>query len=508
MSLTKASREKMTTQKERSKKNSPLSCSAPLLNLALAPMVRISALGFRELCSSYGADIVFSEEVVASKLATCQREVVHYPEVPHRVVEFVCFEPWKNKWKRVVVFSTLVRNGVMNPSSHLASSTLDNTSTETRCNVSRSAVVLQLGVADPEIAKRAVQVLQRGDVQGIDLNMGCPKRFSVSNGFGAALMKKTVLAGTILRSIYDVLECSYNRENTEKDSFSLRTSTEKDAVKKSEVEHFPIWISFKTRLCATPIETYQMLREILLSAAHSPESGVYVVQRITLHARFVDQRSETPPHYNLAQEAVAHCKQDVLFSGIRFCLNGSLSSKSHAQGICNKYGFVDGMLGRSALLNPRVFSPLFSSSVVDMSSNKCSSNASVHEDGAPRLSSYAEQIDILLEMWEYAVRYQTSFANFKFHMTRLIPEIPALKYLMPRIQSETRQYLDFLPIFFFENKGIAKSDNGSLRYSKLRELEKACHVETIVLDEPPRSTSENCSFEESLPGKRMRSQMP
>lgn len=51
----------------------------------------------------------------------------------------------------------------------------------------RGRLVLQVGTADPD---RAVKVALKvvGDVDGIDVNMGCPKSFSMKGGMGAALL--------------------------------------------------------------------------------------------------------------------------------------------------------------------------------------------------------------------------------------------------------------------------------------------------------------------------------
>lgn len=490
---------------------SPSLSSPAATRFELAPMVRISSLGFRELCASYGADIVFSEEIVAAKLATCVREVVHYPQVSSPVIEFVHFEQWKNKWKRVVVFSTLSQGLSVKTSSpellvHPSEMVGGMAWTKSNYSSSRPLVILQLGVADPTTARRAVQVLKEGDVDGIDLNMGCPKAFSVRNGFGAALMKKTALAGAILRAMYNVVV-----------GFGITTSSsrniiippcpsgEKDGKERGGGEHDLVRISFKTRLCATAVETYQMLREVLLSAEHSPENGVVVVTHITLHARFVDQRSETPPHYELAKEVVMRCRQDALFRGIRFCLNGMLSSRRQAQEMCHLYAFDDAMLGRSALQNPTVFSPLFPVSVLSPNLNEYSSHSCNENAHKKRTASYPELVDILLEMWEYAVRYQSSFANFKYHMQRLIPEIPALKHLMPRVQCGTREYLDFLPIFFLGEKEGENSISNT-RYTYLCALGKACRVEEVLVDECPSDIQGSQRKEVILGDKRIRQQ--
>jgi tRNA-dihydrouridine synthase 2 len=41
--------------------------------LCLAPMVRMNTLPFREMALTYGADYVFSEEIVDRKFLTCVR---------------------------------------------------------------------------------------------------------------------------------------------------------------------------------------------------------------------------------------------------------------------------------------------------------------------------------------------------------------------------------------------------------------------------------------------------
>lgn len=41
--------------------------------LILAPMVRINTLPFRQLIKKYGADYIFTEEIIARKLITCTR---------------------------------------------------------------------------------------------------------------------------------------------------------------------------------------------------------------------------------------------------------------------------------------------------------------------------------------------------------------------------------------------------------------------------------------------------
>lgn len=63
---------------------------------------------------------------------------------------------------------------------------------------------MQLGVSDPCLASAVVQRCGT-DVDGFDLNMGCPKKFSVGNGFGAVLMDQPERAGAILFAMRNAL---------------------------------------------------------------------------------------------------------------------------------------------------------------------------------------------------------------------------------------------------------------------------------------------------------------
>lgn len=72
------------------------------------------------------------------------------------------------------------------------------------CVAERNNVVLQMGTC---CAERALQVgrMVEADVAGIDINMGCPKEFSIKGGMGAALMSKPENAKHILKTLVEGL---------------------------------------------------------------------------------------------------------------------------------------------------------------------------------------------------------------------------------------------------------------------------------------------------------------
>ncbi|XP_023003697.1 tRNA-dihydrouridine(20) synthase [NAD(P)+]-like isoform X2 [Cucurbita maxima] len=121
--------------------------------LVLAPMVRVGTLPFRLLAAQYGADITYGEEIIDHKMIKCER----------RINEHVGAVDFVEKGTDNVVFRT--------------------------CSLEKNQVVFQMGTSNAVRALSAAQLVCQ-DVAAIDINMGCPKSFSISGGMGAALLKK------------------------------------------------------------------------------------------------------------------------------------------------------------------------------------------------------------------------------------------------------------------------------------------------------------------------------
>jgi tRNA-dihydrouridine synthase 2 len=132
--------------------------------LFLAPMVRIGSLPTRLLSLQYGADLVWSPEIVDRAIVGCDR-----------VVD-----------QRTGMVSFL-REGKQILTTH---------------PVERDRMIFQLGSASPEWAYRAISlVTAHNDVAGVDLNCGCPKPFSTIGGMGAQLLGTPDLLCSILRAM-------------------------------------------------------------------------------------------------------------------------------------------------------------------------------------------------------------------------------------------------------------------------------------------------------------------
>lgn len=65
-------------------------------------------------------------------------------------------------------------------------------------------MVLQIGTSDPSRAAQVARMVE-ADVAGIDVNMGCPKKFSLLGGMGAALLGEPEKAAAILRKLVETV---------------------------------------------------------------------------------------------------------------------------------------------------------------------------------------------------------------------------------------------------------------------------------------------------------------
>ncbi|XP_068621245.1 tRNA-dihydrouridine(20) synthase [NAD(P)+]-like isoform X1 [Battus philenor] len=136
--------------------------------IILAPMVRIGTLPMRLLALRYGADVVYTEELIDWKFLRSKRR---FNDILN-TIDFI------DQTDGTVVFRT--------------------------CSKETDKVVLQLGTCDAERALKVAKMVEK-DVAAIDINMGCPKEFSIKGGMGVALLEQTDKACAILKTLVDNL---------------------------------------------------------------------------------------------------------------------------------------------------------------------------------------------------------------------------------------------------------------------------------------------------------------
>jgi tRNA-dihydrouridine synthase 2 len=141
--------------------------------LVLAPMVRAGELPTRLLALRYGADLVWSPEIIDRKILTCKR----IENEKLGTVDYLS----EGKTKIPGVTNLVFR---------------------TDRDFEHGKLIFQMGTSNSEIAVKAANLII-GDVDGIDINAGCPKHFSIHAGMGAALLKTPDLLVDILEKLVE-----------------------------------------------------------------------------------------------------------------------------------------------------------------------------------------------------------------------------------------------------------------------------------------------------------------
>ncbi|CAL2258290.1 unnamed protein product [Prunus armeniaca] len=145
--------------------------------LVLAPMVRIGTLPFRLLAAEYGADITYGEEIIDHKLVKCDR----------RLNEKIGSIDFVEKGTGSVVFRT--------------------------CDEEKDRVVFQMGTSDAVRALTAAQMVCK-DVAAVDINMGCPKSFSILTTLRRNMSIPVTCKIRLLKSSQDTVELARRIEKT------------------------------------------------------------------------------------------------------------------------------------------------------------------------------------------------------------------------------------------------------------------------------------------------------
>ncbi|XP_037034447.1 tRNA-dihydrouridine(20) synthase [NAD(P)+]-like [Bradysia coprophila] len=137
--------------------------------LILAPMVRGSLLPMRLLALRYGADLVYTDEIIDLSMLQTTRRV----NSVLGTIDFI------NEDSGCLLFRT--------------------------CPAEKQKLIFQIGTADPQRAIQVARMVQN-DVSGIDINMGCPKPYSTSLGIGAALLSNVNVAKKIVQGLVENID--------------------------------------------------------------------------------------------------------------------------------------------------------------------------------------------------------------------------------------------------------------------------------------------------------------
>lgn len=170
-------------------------------------------------------------------------------------------------------------------------------------------IVAQLFSAVPERMERASFMVRELGFDGIDINMGCPDRAVERGGCGAALMKNSKLARTLIRS-----------------------------AKKAGLP-----VSVKTRIGYNKDELETWLPELLAEE----------LSAIIIHARTRKEMSDVPARWDSIARAVS--LRDALGFRTRIVGNGDVKDLKDARAKADESGCDGVMLGRALFGTPWLF---------------------------------------------------------------------------------------------------------------------------------------------------------
>ncbi|SSD60356.1 related to tRNA-dihydrouridine(20) synthase [NAD(P)+] [Saccharomycodes ludwigii] len=259
--------------------------------LCLAPMVRAGELPTRLLALRYGADLVWGPEIIDKKLVQCKRVVNN----TLNTIDFVAPNHNKNGDSNIVVFRTYPKE-------------------------ESGKLIFQLGTSTPSIAVEATSKIIK-DVDGIDVNAGCPKHFSIHSGMGAALLKTPDKLCTILKELVEKI----GNPNNKPISVKIRI-----------LDHKEDTLTLVEKLCQTGIKN------------------------LTVHCRTPIMRNRELPIRDYIPFIFDICEKN----GVSLIMNGGLKNRKHFFEIKEKMNLnnkIGGMFADCAEANPSIFSesPLY-----------------------------------------------------------------------------------------------------------------------------------------------------
>ncbi|OBA21720.1 FMN-linked oxidoreductase [Metschnikowia bicuspidata var. bicuspidata NRRL YB-4993] len=252
--------------------------------LCLAPMVRSGELPMRLMALKYGADLVWSPEIIDKKIMSCIR--VENKDLG--AIDF--FELGKDNLRNSLVFRT-------------------------KRSLEKGKLIFQLGSADPQLAVAGAEKVIK-DVDGIDLNCGCPKPFSTHSGMGAALLSTPDLLVLILLNLVKEI----GHPNGKPISAKIRLLNSSDAQPTLDLVE---------RICKTGISN------------------------LTVHCRTREMRNRDAPIRNFVNEIHEVTKKH----NVSLIINGAFRCKlefKQFQKFMGNYE-IGGMMAEAAESNPTVF---------------------------------------------------------------------------------------------------------------------------------------------------------
>jgi tRNA-dihydrouridine synthase 2 len=275
----------------------------------LAPMVRASTTPLRTLALHHGATLVYTEELIDRSITSPTVRIVNTElgTIDYRVPKHT----YSAKVQRRLA------NDTDNPDAANGAVIL-----RIDPKIERHKLIYQMGTGEPNLALEAAQTVIQ-DVYGLDVNMGCPKKFSVSGGMGSALLSDTRRACDIISTLRRTLNNSSNSINRNKP------------------------VSAKIRLLheTNPRPTVDFVRALVASG----------VNAITIHGRIRGDESTIMARWETLISVVQELKMHIDTRNIPIIINGDLYTREDIHEMKLRTGCDGIMLARPALYNVSLF---------------------------------------------------------------------------------------------------------------------------------------------------------
>jgi tRNA-dihydrouridine synthase 2 len=182
----------------------------------------------------------------------------------------------------------------------------------------RGKLVCQIGTGEPELAVAAALHVHQ-DVAAIDVNMGCPKKFSVSGGMGSALLSDPQRACQIIRKLTDAV-----------------SSNTTGIVA-------PIPVSAKIRLLKDVQSTVDFITALVSAGAKA----------VAIHGRTVGVPEQNPADWETLESVVTLVKSK--FPNVPILINGDFYTRDEFTSFRKRTGASGVLLARPALYNASIF---------------------------------------------------------------------------------------------------------------------------------------------------------
>jgi tRNA-dihydrouridine synthase 2 len=261
--------------------------------LSLAPMVRASTTPLRAMALNYGAKFVYTEELVDRAIT----ETIRVENKELGTIDYIK-DPGKlsKKTKRKLHSQNNRPCLIMRIDPVLEAGRL----------------VCQIGSGEPELALLAAKHVCR-DVDAIDINMGCPKKFSVSGGMGSALLGDPERAARIISTL------------------------------KKEI---PLPVSCKIRLLKDVEATVEFIEKMLKAG----------VDALAIHARRIGDDATRNADWKTLEEVLAVVQPK--YPDFPFLINGDFYDRQERMEVMERTKARGILLARPALYNMSTFLPI------------------------------------------------------------------------------------------------------------------------------------------------------